>query len=268
MNRFPPPFPRPTRSAAALRRLSVAAVLVLPITACQTANDDTTAASDNATTTAADDDATTAADDGTTTVGTDPWLIPSPAPGGGIVVEGPGTGSVPFAGAEDVKAAVSLPAGWYTWQAFVLKKDTDPLPGLALFDAANIYSDPCQWVLLDPPVGPTVDDLAEAFQESTVFDTTPASDVTLDGYPGKYIEVTVPDYDEESCLNRNFGLFKEDGSAGTRPNWYAQAPQQTILMWILDVDGTRLVVSAGHYPHTPDQDRQALTDMVATLDIE
>ncbi len=38
-------------------------------------------------------------------------------------------------------------------------------------------------------------------------------------------------------------------------------------MWILDVDGTRLVVSATHHPDTVEQDREELADMVAELRI-
>ena len=254
MNRFPPPFRRPPRSATTLRRLTVAALVVVPLAACGTASDDTLEAAS-----IGDASATTGAP-----------VVPSATPGGtdseSIVVEGPGTGSVFFAGAEHVQVAVPLPAGWVTESSFVGKKDSDPIIHLAFFDVANIYADPCRYVLLDPPVGPTVDDLVAAFQASTVFDTTPDRYGTLDGHPGKYIEVTVPNYDEESCML--FGLFKEEGETDAGPDWWAQAPQQTIQMWILDVDGTRLVVSAGHYPHTTDQDRQALTDMVATLDIE
>ena len=66
-----------------------------------------------------------------------------------------------------------------------------------LFDrVANIYTDSCQWVLVDPPVGPTVDDLAAAWANVPGFDATAAIDITVDGYAGKQVEFTVPDYDE------------------------------------------------------------------------
>jgi hypothetical protein len=158
-----------------------------------------------------------------------------------------------------------MPPGWSTGSVFVLRDDTVPATGLAFYDVGNIYSDPCRWILLDPPMGPTVDDLVEAFEESSMFQATPATDVTVDGFPGKYFQVTVPDYDEETCAK--FGLYQEDGSTDVSPNLWAQAPGEVLEMWVLDVDGTRLVVGAGHYPDTPDEDLADMTEMVATLDI-
>lgn len=194
-----------------------------------------------------------------------PSATPSAPDGPPVVDEGPGFGSLPFAGAEEVQATVFLPDGWETWEVFVLKSDTDPATGLAFFDVANIYSDPCRWELVDPPPGPAVDDLVAAFEQSTVFEATQATDVTVDGFRGKYFQVTVPEYDEEALCT--FGLFKQAGARSAAPELWAQAPGETLELWVLDVDGTRLVVSAGHYPDTPDEDREDMAEMVATLDI-
>ena len=69
-----------------------------------------------------------------------------------------------------------------------------------LFDrVSNIYADGCQWVLVDPPVGPTVDDLVAAWANVPNFAATAAVDVTVDGYAGKQIEFTVPDYTASEC---------------------------------------------------------------------
>ena len=51
-------------------------------------------------------------------------------------------------------------------------------------------------MLVDPPVGPTVDDLVSAWANLPDFAATAAVDVTVDGYAGKQIEFTVPDYTE------------------------------------------------------------------------
>ena len=46
----------------------------------------------------------------------------------------------------------------------------------------------------DPPVGPTVDDMATALAALSPFVLTkPPSDVTVDGFSGKHLELTVPD---------------------------------------------------------------------------
>ena len=83
--------------------------------------------------------------------------------------------------------------------------------GLIFDGISNIYADGCQWVLLDPPVGPTVDDLVAAWANLPDFAATAAVDVTVDGYAGKQIEFTVPDY--------NAGRVQGDGGRwrGVRP---------------------------------------------------
>ena len=46
----------------------------------------------------------------------------------------------------------------------------------------------------DPPVGPSVDDLATALADLAPFRvTSPPKDVTIYGYSGKHLELTVPD---------------------------------------------------------------------------
>ena len=46
----------------------------------------------------------------------------------------------------------------------------------------------------DPPVGPSVDDLAAALADLAPFRvTSPPKDVTIYGYSGKHLELTVPD---------------------------------------------------------------------------
>ena len=66
-------------------------------------------------------------------------------------------------------------------------------------DISNIYADGCHWVLVDPPVGPTVDDLVAAWADVPELAATAAVDVTIDGYAGKQIEFTVPDYNPGEC---------------------------------------------------------------------
>ena len=51
-------------------------------------------------------------------------------------------------------------------------------------------------------MGPTVDDLATALSQLAPFEVTaPPTDVTLFGYPGKHLELTVPDRGFADCGN-------------------------------------------------------------------
>ena len=100
--------------------------------------------------------------------------------------------------------------------------------GLNFDEIANIYADGCQWVPVDPPVGPTVDDLAAAWANVPDFAATAAIDVTVDGYAGKQIEFTVPDYDIGECKGADspvFGLWTAPDHAF--PGFGPRAPTST-----------------------------------------
>ena len=175
---------------------------------------------------------------------------------------GPGQGTGYFAGAEDVPITFTLPAGWTNNGWGVIKGD--PIFGLIFMNVANIYSDSCPSVQVNPPVGPTVDDLASAWASMPGFNATAASDVTVDGFDGKYIELTVPDYNEKDCTYGMFNLLREAGSHG---DYWAQGPNQHHQLWILDVDGTRLVIGATYFPNTSQQDRADLKEILNSIQI-
>ena len=95
--------------------------------------------------------------------------------------------------------------------------------------------------------------------------TTPV-DITVDGYAGKQVDYTVPDYatvidpatgeEGADCANHQFGLWTER-YGGLGPNFRAQVPGQQNRQWIIDVEGTRLVINEWSEPGTtPEQLRQ------------
>ena len=51
------------------------------------------------------------------------------------------------------------------------------------------------------------------------------------------------------------------------PGYWAQFPNQHLQMWVLDVDGTRLVIGASTSPNTSRQDQAALEQLVASIQI-
>ena len=111
------------------------------------------------------------------------------------------------------------------------------------YRGGKLFSDPCltdEDAEADVPVGPTVDDLVTALVDHPSLDVTDPVDVTLAGYSGTYLDLQVPD----------------DISA-VRPTgpWtchiYAQGPGQRWHMWILDVDGVRVLVETNDYAGTP-----------------
>ncbi len=81
------------------------------------------------------------------------------------------------------------------------------------WDVDNVYADGCEHTLLDPPLGPTVDDLANVWATLPGFTATTPVDIVVDGYAGKRVDYTVPDYptvvdpatgeDEADCVEQH-----------------------------------------------------------------
>jgi hypothetical protein len=121
-------------------------------------------------------------------------------------------------------------------------------------DIQNLTVDACtDHDPLDPPVGPTVDDLAAALAVLPPFEVvSPPSDVAAFGYSGKHLEITVPASLPRKVISGT-PLFT-DCYQGILRTWiepqlsYAYygytAPGDTEEFWILDVEGTRVVIAA------------------------
>ena len=162
-------------------------------------------------------------------------------------------------GKSDVRLTFAVPAGWENG-GFYLDK---PLAAHVFFDhVTNIYTYSCPSVLVDPPVGPTVDDLASAWANLPGFHATAPTDITVDGFNGKQVEFTVPDYDKTDCPYGDFRLWASGNGA-----WSDPGPNLHIQLWILDVNGTRLVIVAGDFPDASPQDRADLDAVLASIQI-
>lgn len=161
-------------------------------------------------------------------------------------------------------AAVTFtaPAGWTNISWGLVKGD--PAFGMLAMEVRNTYTDSCPSVALDPPVGPTVDDLASAWAGLTAFDATAPTDITIDGFDGKQVEFTVPDYDEATCPYGDLMLLQDNSG---QDGYWAQGPNQHHQLWILDVDGTRLVIAGFWYPDTSDQDRSDIDEILNSIQI-
>jgi hypothetical protein len=84
----------------------------------------------------------------------------------------------------------------------------------------------------DPPLGPSIDDLVTFLVGLPFIDMSKNTDVTLDGYRGTYLEYT-----------KTAGYECGDG-AGAWPTNSRRAVDEYNQVWILDVDGVRLVIDA------------------------
>lgn len=174
----------------------------------------------------------------------------------------------------------NVPEGWENLGSWAVLKGGENLPTSAFFavwSVANIYTDRCQWrsAQLDPPVGSTVDDLATALADVWGSDSTAPTDVMLDGFAGKQMVLTVPT-DIETTPTATSGFLFTDCDAQRFQSWVSsdgghrwyQAPGQIARLWILDVDGVRLVIEASYAPETSLEDRAELLHIIDSIQIE
>jgi basic membrane protein A len=144
----------------------------------------------------------------------------------------------------------------------------DPAFGLTFWTIDNLYDDGCRQVLFDPPVGRTVDELAEAWASMPEFNPTAAIDITVDGFIGKQVEFTVPDYTiGEDCDPLCLWTWHDDASGGGFFGASAEGPNEHRILQILDVDGTRLVISASYFPDASPQDLADLDEILDSIRI-
>jgi hypothetical protein len=163
-----------------------------------------------------------------------------------------------------ISATITVPDGWHNIQGFGVGKEDVPDVSYAAVvlwpsdaEVAHVYADPCQWQdgFVDPPVGPTVDDLATALANQPQRGESVPVDVTIDGYQGKMIELSVPD-------DINFADC-DDGQFHSWEGRFHQAPGQIDRIYILDVGGQRLLIDANFIPGTTEA---ALAEQQAVFD--
>jgi hypothetical protein len=143
---------------------------------------------------------------------------------------------------------------------------TDEGQGISTWTVGNVYAEPCFWrgTLLDPPIDPSVDGLVAGLVSQSGLHASAATDVTLDGFTGKYMKLTVPArIDLADCQHGEFRTWVDPTGGG---RWLE--PGQRDLLWIVDVDGSRLVIDAALGPETTRQDRADRIQMVESIRIE
>lgn len=173
-----------------------------------------------------------------------------------------GTYAIPVSGGTVV--TVSLPDGWESNGSMtVVKNPNEPsgaLLGVRLVDQA--YTHPCQWqgALPDLHPGYEVEDLADALANQALRGDAVPTDVTVDGFAGKLIELTVPlDIDFADCDQAEFRSWEDR---------YHQGPGQHDSVYIIDVEGVRLVLDAAYLPGSSSDDRAELQGILDSVEID
>jgi hypothetical protein len=142
--------------------------------------------------------------------------------------------------------------------------------GFGFLQVSSLNGDPCKWSsdADDVAIGPTVDDLVSVLASETEYDTSPASEVNLSGYTGKKLVATMPDTlnpnasENVGCDEGQFRIWNATGAA-----IYAQGPENRWTMWILDVEGQRVVVMTNDYATSSAANREELQSIVDSIQI-
>jgi hypothetical protein len=173
--------------------------------------------------------------------------VPSPGPqliGGATHLLDPGRYRIDYAtvpGATGPGPTIDFTitaAGWTNFANFAADRNYDDGasvgPSFVVWNITNVSKDPCtDHTPRVPPPGDGIDALLEALGEQVGIEAGPLTPVTIDGYAGKYVELTIT-ADITDCE----GGFFTWGS--DREGRFAQATGEVDRVYALDVEGRRV----------------------------
>jgi hypothetical protein len=144
------------------------------------------------------------------------------------------------------RVTFTVPAGWEGIMGgpYLVDLGKAAQPGAVSFQIFDtVYADPCDFSKgpLDPLPGPSVDDLATALAGLPRLDVSVPTDVTIDGYRGKQLTLTAPSDMTGCALSPDGNLLLWELPLGAR---VGMTSGEVDRVWILDVDGQRLVIDA------------------------
>lgn len=171
-------------------------------------------------------------------------------------------GTYSLGAAYPVGITFDVPAGWESAMGGTLERGaSNGIVGISFLIVDNVVTDPCApgAPLLDPPVGPSVEELVTAISDLEGFEATAAIDVTIDGFHGKQFTLTAPDFAED-CEGRTW-------ATATRVN--GVAPREISLMQILDAGTVRVVIIGTYFQASVSEEQlSALQQVIASTQIE
>lgn len=176
-------------------------------------------------------------------------------PVGPFVWSDPAVETAPFDGGPLITVNIPAP-GWTADEVLSKGGDLNNMPDASMLVMPSradvyVYGDPCRYESTKPDTpATTVDEIVAALAAQPSRNASAPADVTVDGYAGTFITLQVPaDASPEDCEGGEYASFDIDG--GEEPDRYHQGPGQLDDLWILDVDGTIVIIDAMYRPDSP-----------------
>ena len=184
----------------------------------------------------------------------------------GAVVPGP---ELPGSSQEPgISVVFTLPGnGWTNYDNFAVDRNYGPGAGgagasLVVWHITNVTVDPCtDHRGKEPAPGPGIDELLLALADQEGIDGSPLTDVTIDGYTGKSVELTIT-ADIDACPQGFFTWGTGDDGR------FAQGTNEVVRVYALDVEGQRLTFFGRIPEKTTPALLAELESVIASIDIQ
>lgn len=170
------------------------------------------------------------------------------------------------------RVTFTMPSGWEKNSAPSVLWSRDSSRNIGFHTVDNLYVDPCQSPanvgLLDPPLGPTVDDLVTGLQATpqVIVDGAPA-DTSVAGFEGRELTL-IGSPQVKACPEEALKLWSGPQGAVMPSHGLRLGPEQRQRLVILDVNGARFVVTTRTTPAITEAGREELQAIVDSIRIE
>jgi hypothetical protein len=205
-----------------------------------------------------------------------PTATPTPAPLPADSPLKPGRyrmGSIGQVGSVPPVLSITVPSGWTSGDTHLINKNygADAGAALGVWQISGGFKQPCtDHTLITPTPGPGTAELLTALASQPGITAGPITDVTVDRYSGKYVDLTVatdiatcPIDPGEGPLS---GFWLWASADGDRR--YVQGSDETDRIYAVDVNGTRFTFFARIPKRTTAGDRAELQAIIDSITIE
>ena len=165
-----------------------------------------------------------------------------------------------------VTAELVVPDGWFANDTGAIAKNADtPAQNLLEFYVVtHVYADACDSAGTLREIGPAAEDLVRAILEQQNTPAVGPTDVTVGGYPAQRVDLGYPtQIDDSQC--RNPGIVIQVWADEAETSYFALPPGNYRSVYVVDVNGERVVFTAGHASQATDEDRAELQEIIDSI---